>query len=72
MIYLIAFSTTTNFFSTMSGDETAELVITKDIRLKNGKDCFKDQFHFLLLTELVRCIAAAQLILKDYIEGIIW
>ena len=28
----------------MSGDETAELVITKD-KTKKGKDCFKDQFH---------------------------
>ena len=45
MIYFLTFSTTTNFYATMSGDETAVLVITKD-KTKKGKDCFKDQFHF--------------------------
>ena len=49
MIYFLTFSTTTNFYATMSGDETAVLVITKD-KTKKGRDCFKDQFHYFQCT----------------------
>ena len=69
----------------MSGDETAELVITKD-KTKKGKDCFKDQFQYTLNRTDKKCTywrcsyrfcsasiakdVTAELILKDKIEGI--
>ena len=52
-MYLNTFSTTTNFFATMYGDETAELVITKE-KTKKGETASRTSFIFsILLTELV-------------------
>ena len=47
-MYLNTFSTTPNFFATMSGDETAELVITKE-KTKEGKPASRTSFIFSIL-----------------------